>query len=92
MQLKAKKLVIQMSVSNELIADSVSFEERLGKAMVKALGYFLDKAFLSAAGAGAPVGIGSFYGCGLGGALALSRRPPRRPGCKPSGIRSSPRR
>jgi len=34
-QLRAKKLGILTGVSNELIADGVSFEEQLGKAIVK---------------------------------------------------------
>jgi hypothetical protein len=34
-QLRAKKLGILTRVSNELIADGVSFEEQLGKAIVK---------------------------------------------------------
>jgi HK97 family phage major capsid protein len=55
--LKARKLAILARVSNELIADGMSFESQLGTAIVKALGWFLDTAFLSSVGAPGPFGV-----------------------------------
>lgn len=55
--LHARKLAILASVSNELIADGVNFENQLGVAITKALGFFLDTAFLNGAGAAAPLGV-----------------------------------
>jgi len=55
--LHARKLAILTRTSNELIADGVSFEEQLGQAITKALGWFLDTAFLSGNGAAAPAGV-----------------------------------
>ena len=54
--MKARKLAILARVSNELIADGMSFEQQLGAAITKALGWFLDKAFLSGVGAPGPLG------------------------------------
>jgi HK97 family phage major capsid protein len=55
--LKARKLAILTRASNELIADGMGFEQQLGTAIVKALGWFLDRAFLTGNGAAAPQGI-----------------------------------
>lgn len=55
--LHARKLGLLASASNELIADGMSFEEQLGQAITKALGWFLDLAFFRGNGASAPVGI-----------------------------------
>lgn len=55
--LRARKLGILARVSNELIADGVSFEEQLGQAITRALGWFLDGAFLTGNGASKPLGV-----------------------------------
>jgi HK97 family phage major capsid protein len=55
--LHARKLGILARVSNELIADGMSFEAQLGQAITKALGWFLDRAFFSANGSSSPLGI-----------------------------------
>src|SRR5688572_686067 len=55
--LHARKLGILTRTSNELIADGVSFEEQLGMAITKALGWFMDTAFFSGNGASAPLGV-----------------------------------
>ncbi len=56
-KLHARKLAILTRCSNELIADGVSFEMQLGQAITRALGWFLDTAFLSGAGAANPMGV-----------------------------------
>jgi HK97 family phage major capsid protein len=56
-KLRARKLGILARVSNELIADGVSFDSQLGAAIVKALGWFMDRAFFAGNGASAPMGI-----------------------------------
>lgn len=56
-KLKARKLGILTRASNELVADGVGFESQLGSAIVKALGWFLDGAFLTGTGGGQPLGI-----------------------------------
>lgn len=56
-QLTAHKLGIFSQVSNELVADGVSFEEQLGSAMVKGTSWKLDEAFLRGTGAGQPRGV-----------------------------------
>ncbi len=56
-KLKARKLALLASASNELIADGVGYESQLGMAITKALGWFLDRAFFNGQGAAAPMGI-----------------------------------
>lgn len=56
-QLTARKLGILARVSNELLADGMGFEQQLGIAITRSLGWFLDQAFLFANGAGKPIGI-----------------------------------
>lgn len=55
--MRARKLAVLAACSNELIADGVSFEEQLGQAMTRALGWFLDSAFLTGSGAPGPLGV-----------------------------------
>jgi HK97 family phage major capsid protein len=55
--LDAKKLGILARVSNELAADGVSYEAQLEQAIIKALGFFLDRAFLTGLGTGQPLGV-----------------------------------
>ncbi len=57
MTLQAKKLAIYANVSNELLQDGQDFENNLGRAMVNAMGYGLDEAFINGTGAGQPQGI-----------------------------------
>ena len=56
-KLKAKKLAIFTSASNELVSDVMSFEEMLNGALSKALSWFLDYACLNGTGAGQPLGM-----------------------------------
>jgi HK97 family phage major capsid protein len=56
-KLTTKKLGLYGQASNELIADGPSFEGNYGTAMVKALGWHLDYAFLNGTGAGQPKGV-----------------------------------
>jgi HK97 family phage major capsid protein len=56
-RLKARKLGVLTSASNELIADGLGFDEQLGVAISKALGWFLDLAFLTGTGAPQPLGV-----------------------------------
>jgi HK97 family phage major capsid protein len=56
--LLAKKLAILTQVSNELVADGISFEEQLSAALVKAIGWFFDRTFLiTGTGSGQPLSI-----------------------------------
>ncbi len=57
MTLRARKLGILANCSNELLQDSVGFVENLGKAIVRAIGYSLDHAFINGTGAPGPLGI-----------------------------------
>jgi HK97 family phage major capsid protein len=58
MQLTAKKLMMLVEASNELIADSVpSYDQVLGGMLTKALGWYLDDAYINGTGAGQPQGI-----------------------------------
>ena len=54
--LKANKMFLLARSSNELIADAPSFDRLLGDAMVAALGWYLDYAFLRGSGSGQPLG------------------------------------
>ena len=56
-KLSAKKLTILASSSNELLADGLDFENQLGMAISKAMGWYLDYKFLNGDGAGQPLGI-----------------------------------
>jgi HK97 family phage major capsid protein len=40
-----------------LLVDGLGYEEQLGKAITKALGFFLDSAFLNGVGVGEPEGV-----------------------------------
>jgi HK97 family phage major capsid protein len=56
-QLTAKKLALLTQVSNELLADGDGYGTQLEGALVKAIGWFLDTAFLTGTGAGQPLGV-----------------------------------
>jgi HK97 family phage major capsid protein len=56
-ELNAQKAMIFTYASNELIADGMSFDELLGGALVKSIGWGLDYAFLNGDGAGKPMGV-----------------------------------
>jgi len=56
-QLTAKKLGIYTQASRELREDGVTFEAQLSDAMVNAIAFYLDYAFLAGTGAGMPLGI-----------------------------------
>lgn len=57
-QLSAKKMMMLVEASNELIADSdPSYDQILGSMLTKALGWYLDDAYLNGTGAGMPQGI-----------------------------------
>lgn len=55
--LRARKLGLLIRASNELISDGVGFEQQLGAAIVRAMGFFLDRAFLAGNGADTPLGV-----------------------------------
>jgi HK97 family phage major capsid protein len=55
--LHAHKLALLARASNELIADGAGFDQQLGRAIVAAIGYFLDRAYLVGTGAGQPLGV-----------------------------------
>jgi len=55
--LVAKKLALYIKVSNELLADGLSFSQQLGGAMRKALGWGLDYAIAQGNGVGRPLGV-----------------------------------
>lgn len=55
--LKARKLGLLSSASNELVADGIDYDQQLGVAITKALGWFLDCAFLGGTGANQPLGV-----------------------------------
>ncbi len=57
MTLKANKLAIFSDISSELMHDSQDFADQLKRAMVQAIGYSLDHAFINSAGAGSPLGL-----------------------------------
>ena len=56
-ELNAQKAMIFAYASNELIADGMSFDEMLGTALIKSIGWGLDYAFLNGDGAGKPMGV-----------------------------------
>jgi len=55
-RLTAHKLRIYSEASSELISDGTSFEQQLGEAMTKGLGWGLEYAVLRGTGAGSPLG------------------------------------
>lgn len=57
LELHARKLACYVKASNELRADGVSWEQQLSRAMVGAIGWGLDYAFLRGTGAGQPLGV-----------------------------------
>jgi HK97 family phage major capsid protein len=57
MTLSAAKLALLTQVSNELLADGISYDEQLSQAIVKALGFYMDEAFLNGTGVGQPEGV-----------------------------------
>ncbi len=57
MQLTAHKLAIFSQASNELLQDGTDFENQLGQAMIKALGWSMDYYFLQGNGSGQPLGL-----------------------------------
>lgn len=52
----ARKLGILSEVSNELLSDGLSYNAQLSKAIVAAIGWYLDYGFLNGNGASAPLG------------------------------------
>jgi HK97 family phage major capsid protein len=56
-ELNAQKAMIFAMVTNELIADGMQFDELLGSAIIKSIGWGLDYAFLNGDGAGKPKGV-----------------------------------
>ena len=56
-ELNAQKAMIFAMVTNELIADGMSFDEVLGSALIKSIGWGLDYAFLQGDGAAKPKGV-----------------------------------
>jgi HK97 family phage major capsid protein len=56
-QLTAQKAMLFVFGSNELIADGLSWDQMIGNAIVKSLGWGLDFAFLNGDGAGKPKGV-----------------------------------
>ena len=56
-QLSARKLALLTQVANELLADGLGYNEQLGRAIVSAIGWHLDEAFLNGAGAPGPQGV-----------------------------------
>lgn len=57
MTLTARKLTAFGVASNELAADGINFDEAIGRIFPKAIGWYLDKSFLTGTGAGTPLGI-----------------------------------
>lgn len=53
----SRKLALYISVSNELLADGLTFSEQLGRSMRKALAWALDYAIAQGTGAGQPTGV-----------------------------------
>ena len=56
-ELVAKKLGLLTEASNELLSSGVSFRDQLEETITRALGWFLDDAFLNGTGAGQPLGV-----------------------------------
>jgi HK97 family phage major capsid protein len=57
LELNAQKAGIFTQVSNELLADGLTFEQQLERALVGSIGYGFDKHCLRGTGAGQPLGI-----------------------------------
>ena len=55
--LRAKKLILYSTASNELVADGTSFEEQLGQIFVKAMAWTLDEKCIRGTGVGMPLGL-----------------------------------
>lgn len=55
--LHVRKLAALTEVSNELVADGQNYEQQLGQALVKAISWHLDFAFLRGSGSGQPLGV-----------------------------------
>jgi HK97 family phage major capsid protein len=56
-RLSAKKGAVLTAVSNELLADGTTFEEQLATAIIGAVGWGLDDAFLNGDGSEKPLGV-----------------------------------
>jgi HK97 family phage major capsid protein len=56
-ELNAHKLGIFVAASSELAADGIGFEEQLARAMVKAISWYAEEAFIAGTGAGQPLGL-----------------------------------
>jgi len=56
-EMHAHKLATVSKASNELIQDGRDFEDLLGAALIAAVGWYLDYAFLRGTGAGQPLGV-----------------------------------
>jgi HK97 family phage major capsid protein len=57
LMLAAKKLALLCEVSNELLASGQGYSDGLQSAITKAMGYFMDVAFLTGSGIGQPQGV-----------------------------------
>lgn len=55
--LHSRKLGIYTQVSRELLLSGIDIQEQLGGALVKAVSWYLDYAFLRGTGAGQPLGV-----------------------------------
>jgi HK97 family phage major capsid protein len=55
--LNAKKGAIFVDISSELEADGLGFEDQLTNALIKSIGYGIDKYCLCGSGAGQPLGV-----------------------------------
>lgn len=56
-ELVARKLGILSEVSNELLRDGLGYDGQLSKAIIAAIGWFLDYGFLNGNGASQPLGV-----------------------------------
>ena len=57
LKLQARKLAVFARASNEILADGVDFESSLAEAMIRAIAWSLDLAFLTGDGIGKPRGV-----------------------------------
>ena len=56
-ELVAKKLALYSNCSNELLQDGLGYEEQLSAAIVAAISWYMDYAFLRGTGTGQPLGV-----------------------------------
>jgi HK97 family phage major capsid protein len=55
--LNAEKLAIYTEASREVLADGLDFANQIGSALIRAMSFYLDSAFLTGSGVGRPKGI-----------------------------------